>query len=355
MTDALDAGVKPLLDALDALVSVQRFLNPVFIDQLKERIAPHLKALEPARSKVAGETWPEGAAEINASVDISFELTQKAISAFLDAPDDADGIFMAYRALRYTPYAMEMLYPSARLLPSVSGYFLEGEARLDTDLAARIEAAEFRSDTGVLHFNNERDEKGGCSIYVPEYYDATVPYPVVVALHGGSGHGRAFLWSWLREARSRGIILISVTARGDTWSLMQPEADSENIEMILDAARQRWNVDSDHLLMTGMSDGGTFTYMSGLRGASPFTHLAPIAASFHLMMLEMIGAPNIDGRPIYLTHGAQDWMFNVEVARVAHDVLRERGADIVYREIADLSHTYPRDENGRILDWFLGR
>jgi len=26
---------------------------------------------------------------------------------------------------------------------------------------------------------------------------------------------------------------------------------------------------------------------------------------------------------------------------------------VVYREIADLSHTYPRDENGRILDWFL--
>jgi len=26
---------------------------------------------------------------------------------------------------------------------------------------------------------------------------------------------------------------------------------------------------------------------------------------------------------------------------------------VVYREIADLSHTYPRDENGAILDWFL--
>jgi phospholipase/carboxylesterase len=24
---------------------------------------------------------------------------------------------------------------------------------------------------------------------------------------------------------------------------------------------------------------------------------------------------------------------------------------VVFREIADLSHTYPRDENGAILDW----
>ena len=71
-------------------------------------------------------------------------------------------------------------------------------------------------------------------------------------------------------------------------------------------------------------------------------------------MLEILGPTNIDSRPIYLTHGAQDWMFDIDVARVAHQVLEERGADIVYREIADLSHAYPRDENPKILDWFLG-
>ena len=32
-------------------------------------------------------------------------------------------------------------------------------------------------------------------------------------------------------------------------------------------------------LLTGMSDGGTFTYVSGLDEASPFTHLAPVAAA----------------------------------------------------------------------------
>jgi phospholipase/carboxylesterase len=33
--------------------------------------------------------------------------------------------------------------------------------------------------------------------------------------------------------------------------------------------------------------------------------------------------------------------------------LKGAGADVVYREIPDLSHTYPRDENARIIDWFL--
>jgi phospholipase/carboxylesterase len=65
------------------------------------------------------------------------------------------------------------------------------------------------------------------------------------------------------------------------------------------------------------------------------------------------GASDLSGRPIYLTHGALDWMFPVDIARMARDALSAAGADVMYREIADLSHTYPRDENPRILDWLI--
>jgi phospholipase/carboxylesterase len=34
-------------------------------------------------------------------------------------------------------------------------------------------------------------------------------------------------------------------------------------------------------------------------------------------------------------------------------VLSMAGANVVFREIADLAHTYPRDENGAILDWLM--
>jgi phospholipase/carboxylesterase len=46
-------------------------------------------------------------------------------------------------------------------------------------------------------------------------------------------------------------------------------------------------------------------------------------------------------------------MFDVEVARVAREALTRAGVDLTYREIDDLSHTYPREENDRILDWLL--
>ena len=58
------------------------------------------------------------------------------------------------------------------------------------------------------------------------------------------------------------------------------------------------------------------------------------------------------GKPIYLVHGALDWMFPIAVARGGRDQLSAAGAKVTFREISDLSHTYPRDENARILDWF---
>src|SRR5258706_396604 len=127
--------------------------------------------------------------------------------------------------------------------------------------------------------------RGAFSLYVPEYYDPARAWPLVVALHGGSGNGGAFLCSWVREARSRGFIVIAPTARGSTWSLMEPEVDGPNIDRMVEQVGGDWNLDPARWLLTGMSDGGTFTYVLGLRGDCRFTHLAPIAAVFHPMMM----------------------------------------------------------------------
>jgi phospholipase/carboxylesterase len=107
------------------------------------------------------------------------------------------------------------------------------------------------------------------------------------------------------------------------------------------------------MLLTGMSDGGTFSYVSGLQDNSPFTHLAPISASFHPMLLEGASRERLDGLPVYLVHGALDWMFPIDVAHMARDALSAAGVALEYRELADLSHTYPREENDRILSWLL--
>ena len=41
----------------------------------------------------------------------------------------------------------------------------------------------------------------------------------------------------------------------------------------------------------------------------------------------------------------------MELARQAHRALSRAGAAVTYREVGDLSHTYPRELNGRLLEW----
>ena len=141
-----------------------------------------------------------------------------------------------------------------------------------------------------MHAGGPPGTRGGFSLYVPETYDQGRAYPLVVALHGGSGNGGAFLWSWLREARTRGFIVLAPTAIGSTWSLMDPDTDGPSIDRMVDQVAGEWHIDAGRQLLTGMSDGGTFSYVLGLRGGCRFTHLAPVAAAFHPMMLTFADA-----------------------------------------------------------------
>ena len=103
----------------------------------------------------------------------------------------------------------------------------------------------------------------------------------------------------------------------------------------------------------GMSDGATYALLCGLRDGMPFTHLAPVCGVLHPFLFAEGGIERARGRPIYLVNGALDWMFPVHTARMAQQALAAVGARVVYREIEDLSHTYPRDENPKMLDWLM--
>jgi len=352
--DAIVAVVPPLLHSLEMLGLVARHLHPTQLDELAESVGECDTALRQAVERFRAIAWPDRLAPFRETIELTDEAVFRAFDGLRDAAAAPDGLMLAYRALRQYSRAMEALYPVAAMLPTVSRFYLEPSARDDAALLARLDhAVPAPPGTGVMHSGNERGMRGGFSLYVPEYYDPGRAHPLVVAMHGGAGHGRQFLWSWLSEARSRDFILIAPTAIGDTWSLMEPEQDSANIERIAAYVRQNWNIDPARMLLTGMSDGGTFALVSGLRERSPFTHIAPFAASFHPLLVEMADPRRLSGLPIHLVHGALDWMFPVGMARAAERALRAAGARVVYREVEDLSHTYPRDENPALLDWFL--
>jgi phospholipase/carboxylesterase len=341
----------PLLTCIETLSLVARHLDPSAFGEVMEAVGTPDTALRAAYSefKPSGESDDVGKRLIAAS--------DEALSAFteLRAAAGQGDIRAVFKALRHLPRAQEALYPLASMIPAVNGFFLDPSQRSDADALARAMQPPRDGETGVMHFNNESRTRGGFSLYVPETYTPDRAWPLVVALHGGSGHGRGFLWSWLRDARSFGAILVAPTSAGNslgsTWALMGDDNDTPNLARIVEQVSAKWRIDPERRLLTGMSDGGTFCYVSALDNGSPFTHLAPVSATFHPMLISMADAQRMQGLPIFLTHGALDWMFPVEVARQAQRALSAAGANVTYREIDDLSHTYPREINAPILDW----
>ena len=155
-----------------------------------------------------------------------------------------------------------------------------------------------------MQFDADGKERGGFWLYVPETYVPDHVWPFVMALHGGSGTERLFLWSWLRErgAKARSW---PRRQRRQTWDCGGGQ-DTPNLERILSRVA-RWNVDERSSSHGHERRRHVLLCVRFPRG-SPFTHLAPVAAAFHPIG-QMADPDRMRGLPIHIVHGAHDWMF----------------------------------------------
>lgn len=354
LLDSATEILPALIQAMEALDFAARYFHPPMLPHIVSEIAGHDAPLRQALDTFRQIEWPERLAGFAAGINQAGDEICASFDGLRRAATERDNTGQGYRALRHVSRAAEHLYEAAGNVPPVSTYFLDRSKNSDQAFVEKLMSVDDgASGYGVRHVHNERGDRGGYSLYVPEYYDENQAYPLIIACHGGRGNGRAFLWTWLRNARSHGAILLAPTACGETWSIMDPDIDSENQDRILSRLQKDWHIDASRILLTGMSDGGTFSYVSGLRPESQVTHLAPIAASFHPFLLDAAPVDRLLNLKFYLVHGTLDWMFSVNIARSAHETLTSRNAAVTFREIEDLSHTYPREENANIMDWFL--
>lgn len=342
-----------LLGTLAGLEYAEGKLHPPAMEPVREALGPLVGRLDEARAALqsleqAGGV-PAALAGFAEQLGIAGEHAYQALIRFSEPQRD---VMRVLEGMHFHHRAEATLYPLRRILPPISRFFLEEAAAELLDEPEAFDPDPPREATGIHNASNAPGERGGFSLYVPESYSPDEAFPLVVALHGGSGHGADFLWTWLREARSRRCLLLAPTSQGSTWSLMGTDVDTPQLYRMIDHVAEHWGVDRTRMLLTGLSDGATFTLLSGLREDSPFTALAPACGVLHPANFENGNMSRAAGKRIYHVHGSLDWMFPVALARDAAGELRKAGADLTFRELADLSHAYPREENALILDWF---
>lgn len=323
-----------------------RRLNPVILTEIREELLVHLEELAAVRQFLNERSYDVPDENIRAGLLRGSDLMHTAIRSFADEEDLQTAYISALRSARKYCRAQETLFSLCDVIPEVNRYFLEPGASLMAPPSDKTQ----KHETGVIHggASSHPHARGGYSLYIPENYAPERSWPLVVALHGGYSHGRDFIWSWLREARSRGFIIFAPTSQSMTWSITNVEVDEQPLNSHLDQVCSRYRIDESRILLTGMSDGGTFALTMGLSANRAWPSIAPVSCA-----LPPVDLRNVKGKHIFWVHGAQDWIFPLGWTVQACKDLLQAGVDIKLKVIEDLAHTYPREANDAILKWFM--
>ncbi|MEM7543147.1 MAG: PHB depolymerase family esterase [Pseudomonadota bacterium] len=241
--------------------------------------------------------------------------------------------------------ALETLYAERHKFSVISDHFVVA----GTATTPRLKAA---SDAGLRHFERS-DSHFEYSLFVPEVYDPQNEWPLIVCLHGGYGQGREYLWTWLRLANTYGYVALSPKSVGQTWSIPHPATDMQSVMSMLDKVCARLSIDQSRIYLSGLSDGGTFSYILGLGHPERFAAVAPIAGVLPPTIDPQLRAGHAKSLPLHVVHGALDAIFPVATVRSTNALLNQLDYNLTYTELPDWGHalTYAINEH-IVLPWF---
>ena len=329
-----------LLDAVRVFERVQRMFHPIMIRRHGEVL--HRKARELLSARQAFFAGSPGLVPGEAEAVIrAVDLVVDSARAFCSSDDMQTGVFAAMWAMRKICRAKEVLFDLRAQVTEIDDFFRE----VPRDRAGPAGNAPDR----LIHTGVEADPyaRGASSLFVPASPAGPGPLPLVIALHGGFGHGRDFVWTWVREAGTRGFILLSPTSVGATWHMEDPLPDLRHILKQVERLTEHCCADTDRILLTGLSDGATFALRCAMLPSTPFSAFAPVSG-----VLPPGEISRAAGRRIYWVHGAHDWMFPPERARQGGSRLLGAGAAVTLKVLDNLAHAHPFEESAGILTWF---
>ena len=349
-TQVIHDAEEKLLRFLQTFESIQENMHVGNIEASQSRLEEVAgDILSTLQDELAQLSPPESLEQFHPAFTAAVRHCNNATEAFLKPVGNDFSVASLY-SRRSLCRAMNRLYEIRAYLPTLQRYWLLPEALPNRD-ALETTSPDADAPVGVIH--NKRRDSADYSLYVPENYTPQRSWPLIICLHGAHGRGDEYIWSWLRAAKSKGYLLLSPKSVDVTWSVLQPMIDVSSILAMFKEVCATYSVDESRVYLSGLSDGGTFTYMFGLDSAQMFTGIAPIAADFHPMMDGMLHQKQGKDLPIYIVHGANDFIFKVESIRQGHELLTNIGYNATYEELPDWGHAYTSTINEQlVLPWF---
>ena len=189
------------------------------------------------------------------------------------------------------------------------------------------------------------------ALFVPQTYQMSKGYGLVVCLHGAGFSGDAYLERW-QSRLAEDYVLACPTYPAGAWFTRRAE---ELVLATIRTVQRRYHIDPDRIFLTGMSNGGIGKWLIGMHQAPTFAGIAPMASGLDEVLMPFLA--NLQSTPVYIIHGAKDQVMPVELSRAISRELAALGYPHIYREHQGEhpmagGHYFPREELPALVTWF---
>ncbi len=192
-----------------------------------------------------------------------------------------------------------------------------------------------RTSDGVEHF---------FSVNVPANYDPAKRYQVRFQLHGGVG-GRV-------DNQPRGTGEIGQLAGAEQIYVLPYAWDTQpwwgndqvlNLAAIVDALKRNYNVDENHVVVAGVSDGGTGGYFVSMRDTTPYASFEILNGFIAVLSNSEIDdgkiyPNNLRNKPLFVINGGKDRLYPTSVTEPYTRYLMKNGVQIEYHPQPEGEH-----------------
>jgi len=186
------------------------------------------------------------------------------------------------------------------------------------------------------------------ALVVPKRYSSKRSWPLIISLHGAGGNGPGEIdFIWTRHLSDwKGLIAApSGQPPGAQWF---PEQEAFVLGVIRDVCR-RANIDANRVYVNGFSNGGNGAWFYAEQHPGRFAAACTRGGGNPSPSLLV----NLLHVPIYIVHGDQDRVIQVDHDRRDAKRLKELGYTVVYTEVAGGGHEpFNAAENPKILEFF---
>ncbi len=244
-------------------------------------------------------------------------------------------------------------------LPMLAEGAMRGENLLGTLRGCFLRAYVSEMDGSVQRY----------AVGVPETYDGSRPFPLVLALHDAGGDH----WAGMKMVTGSSPMVVGADESNShfypqslppDFIIASPgghgyrgagyrEKGEYDVMKVLKEMFSHYNIDADRVYLTGASKGGSGAWEIGLKYPELFAAIAPVSGAPRLA--EQL-TDNAGDMNFFVFHGSRDIVVPVEESRRMALLLLEAGAPLEYFEREDLGHEASTMvyKDGAIFELFRG-